>query len=80
MATARIRAGRVCILSIGTAAPCFTADNVQSRIAACSNHLKNLLGFCSQSFSQLHVLILCDSRQRMYMPSHARCVRGGHTH
>ena len=50
-ATARLRAGsrrQVRVVSVGTAAPCFTAHNVKSRIAACSNHLKNLHGFCSQ--------------------------------
>ena len=67
---ARLRAGvrrRVRVVSVGTAAPCFTACNVKSRIAACSNHLKNLHGFCSQDFSQL--LRLCDSQQSKYVPS-----------
>ena len=57
---ARLRAGtrrRIRVVSVGTAAPCFTAYNVKSRIAASSNHLKNLYDFCSQGFSQL--LRLC---------------------
>ena len=61
-ATARLRAGarRQVRASIGTAAPCFTAYNVKSRIAACSNHLKSPHGFCRQVFSQL---FFCDSQQ-----------------
>ena len=42
---ARLRAGarrKVCVLSIGTATPRFTAYNVKSKIAACSNPLKNV--------------------------------------
>ena len=38
---------------VGTTVPCFTAYGAKSRIAACSNHLKNLHGFCRQGFSQL---------------------------
>ena len=54
----KLRAGvhrQVRVLSVGTAAPCFNAYrlSVKSRIAACSNHLKNFHGFCSQGFLQL---------------------------
>ena len=65
---ARLRAGvrrRVSVLSVGTAAPYFTAYNVKSRIATCSNHMKDLHGVCSQGFSQL--LPLCDGRQCTYV-------------
>ena len=60
MATARVRAGArrrvrvfsvetVRFFSVETATPCFTAYNVKSRIAACSNHLKNSWFFVAKA-------------------------------
>ena len=59
---------RVRVLSVGTAAPCFTAYNETSRIAACFNHLKTFMVFVAKgsrnSYSSVTVYSVRTCRLR----------------